>query len=329
MTDQRDDNRPEPEALLSEARKEGRGKLKVFLGMAPGVGKTYAMLQAAQQRLKEGRDIAVGIVESHGRKETEALCAGLEILPRKELTYKGRAFEEMDLDALLGRKPEIAVVDELAHTNIEGSRHTKRYQDVEELLASGIDVYSTLNIQHLDSLNDVIERITGIEVRETVPDSVLQQADEIELVDLPPDELIQRLREGKVYIGDQAYLAIRNFFSRGNLNALREMALRTAAERVDKDVIDYLKTHNTPELWSPHDRLLVCVDESGNADNLVRTAARMASRAKIQLIALYVEGSADAVMTEKEKNNITEALKSCRKTRRGSRHDPGRREYRR
>ena len=313
MTDQRDETRPEPEALLSEAKKEGRGKLKVFLGMAPGVGKTYAMLQAAQQRRKEGRDIVVGIVESHGRKETEALSAGLELLPRKELPYKGRTFEEMDLDALLARKPEIAVVDELAHTNIEGSRHTKRYQDVEELLATGIDVYSTLNIQHLDSLNDVIERITGIAVRETLPDSVLQAADEIELVDLPPDELIQRLREGKVYLGDHAYQAIRNFFSRGNLTALREMALRTAAERVDKDVIDYLKTHAISELWSPRDRLLVCVDESGNSDNLIRTAARLASRAKVQWIALYVEGSADALMTEKEKNNITEALRLAEK----------------
>lgn len=313
MTDLRNDKRPEPEALLSEAKKEGRGKLKVFLGMAPGVGKTYAMLLAARQRSKEGRDVVVGVVESHGRKETEALFAGLEILPRQNLTYRGRAFEEMDLDALIARKPEIAIVDELAHSNIEGSRHTKRFQDVEELQAAGIDVYSTLNIQHLASLNDVIERITGVAVRETVPDSVLQTADEIELVDLPPDELIQRLSEGKVYTGDQAYLAIRNFFSRGNLTALREMALRTAAERVDKDVIDYLKTHAGSELWSPSDRMLACVDESGVADALVRTAARMASRAKIQWIALYVESSADTVMTDREKNNVTQALSLAEK----------------
>lgn len=310
---EKDDNRPEPEALLTEAKKEGRGKLKIFLGMAPGVGKTYAMLLAAQQRRREGRDIVVGVVESHGRKETEALFAGMDILPRKTLMYKGRAFEEMDLDAILARKPEIAVVDELAHTNIEGSRHVKRYHDVEEILAAGINVYSTLNIQHLDSLNDVIEKITGIEVRETLPDSVLQTADEIELVDLPPDELIQRLREGKVYMEDQAHLAIRNFFSRGNLTALREMALRTAAERVDRDVIDYLKTHAEADLWSPRDRLLVCVDESGNADNLIRTAARNASRSKVQWIALYVESGADAMMTDKEKNNIAEALSLAEK----------------
>ena len=302
------DNRPTPESLLQVAQKEGRGKLNIFLGMAPGVGKTYAMLQAGQQRQREGRDVVVGIVETHGRKETEALVHGLTILPRQSLTYRGRAFQEMDLDAILTRKPQLVLVDELAHTNVEGARHIKRYQDVEEILAAGIDVYTTLNIQHLDSMNDVIESITQIKVRETLPDSVLHTADEIELIDLPPDELIQRLREGKVYVEDQAHYAIRNFFSRGNLTALREMALRTAAERVDKDVIDYMKTHAVSEMWPTRDRLLVCVDESGNADSLIRTAARAAARAKTQWIALYVEGHADALMSDKEKNNITAAL---------------------
>jgi two-component system sensor histidine kinase KdpD len=308
MTATNPDKRPEPQALLSEAQKEGRGRLKLFLGMAPGVGKTYAMLQAAQQRRTEGRDVVVGVVETHGRRETEALCAGLEMLPRRSLTYRGRNFEEMDLDGLLARKPEIALVDELAHSNIEGARHTKRYHDVEELLDAGIDVYSTLNIQHLDSLTDVIQRITGVVVRETLPDSVLLRADEIELVDLPPDELIQRLREGKVYLGEQAYLAIQNFFSRGNLTALREIALRTAAERVDRDVIDYLKTHAGEERLSPRDRLLVCIDGKPNANRLIRTAARMASRARIPWIALHIESRSDAAATEKEKNTIAEAM---------------------
>jgi two-component system sensor histidine kinase KdpD len=203
----KDSSRPEPDALLKELNKEGKGKLKVFLGAAPGVGKTYAMLRAAARRKQDGRDVVIGLVETHGRKETESLILDLEVIPRQTMTYRGKVFQEMDIDALLARKPELALVDEMAHTNIEGSRHAKRYQDIEELLANGIDVYTTLNIQHLESLNDIVQRITRVKVQETLPDSALKLADEIELIDLPPEELIQRLREGKVYMPDQAQMA--------------------------------------------------------------------------------------------------------------------------
>jgi len=220
--------RPSPEALLELAREEqdGRGHLKIFLGAAPGVGKTYEMLLSGRARLSAGDDVVAGIVETHGRAETEALLTGLEIIPRMSSEYKGRVLDEMDLDALLVRRPKLALVDELAHTNAPGSRHPKRYLDVEELLAAGVDVYTTLNIQHVESLNDVVEQITGIRVRETVPDSILDRADDIEVIDLAPDELMQRLREGKVYVPKDAERALKNYFSPGNLTALRELALR-------------------------------------------------------------------------------------------------------
>ncbi len=203
------DHRPSPEALLREATQEGRGRLKIFVGAAPGVGKTYEMLQAAQTKRREGIDVVVGIVETHGRKETEALLDGLEIVPRRKIEYKGHWLEEMDLDAILARRPRLVLVDELAHTNAPGSRHPKRYLDVEELIAAGIDVYTTLNIQHLESLNDVVARITRIRIRETVPDSIIDRADDIEVVDLTPEDLIQRLKEGKVYVPQQAERAVR------------------------------------------------------------------------------------------------------------------------
>ena len=218
MADQQRDpeQRPSPEALLEAARKEEsrQGKLKIFVGAAPGVGKTYEMLQEARARLKDGVDVVVGVVETHGRKETEALLEGLEVIPRRRLDYKGRVLEEMDLDALLARRPKLALVDELAHTNAPGSRHPKRYLDVEELLSNGIDVYTTLNIQHIESLNDVVAQITRVRVRETVPDSILDRADNIELVDITPDDLIQRLKEGKVYVPEQAERALEHFFAR-------------------------------------------------------------------------------------------------------------------
>ena len=207
MNDDRD-SRPSPDALLAEAQREERGRLKVFLGAAPGVGKTYAMLEAAHERKREGVDVVAGVVETHGRRETQVLLDGLEVLPPLAMEYRGHSFREMDLDGLLKRRPQLALVDELAHTNVPGARHVKRWQDVEELLAAGIDVYTTLNIQHLESLNDVVERISGIKVRETLPDSVLSTANEIELIDLPPDDLIKRLREGKVYVPEQARRAI-------------------------------------------------------------------------------------------------------------------------
>ena len=307
MIDKR--SRPEPDALLTEARKEGRGRLKIFLGAAPGVGKTYAMLQAAQRRKAENCDVIAGIVESHGRKETEALFQGLEIIPRIDLIYRGQSFQEMDLDAILERKPQLVLVDELAHTNIEGSRHAKRWQDIEELLKSGIDVYSTLNVQHLESLNEIVQRITWVKIRETLPDSVLAMADEIELIDLPPEELIQRLREGKVYMPDQAQMAIKHYFSKGNLTALRELAMRTAAERVDSDMIGYMKAHGVSALWPVRERLIVCINESGHAADLIRATSRQAKKDRVPWIALHVESNTDHLLSESEKDYIDDAMR--------------------
>jgi two-component system sensor histidine kinase KdpD len=304
-----EEGRPLPEALLEEARKEGRGRLKIFLGPYPGVGKTYSMLQAAQERRREAVEVVVGVVETHGRAETEALLRGLEIVPRRKLSYRGRVFGEMDLDALLWRRPKLALVDELAHTNIPGSRHTKRWQDVEELLSAGIDVYTTLNIQHLESLNDVVARISGVRVRETLPDKVLEMADEIELVDLPPDDLIQRLREGKVYIRDQVGRAIHNFFSKGNLTAFRELAMRAAAARVDAQMVDYMRAHAIAGPWPTQDRLLVCINESPVAKKLVRTAKRMADRAHMPWLAVSVHTPRHDSLPDDAKDRIAEALR--------------------
>src|SRR5262245_18249452 len=236
------DTRPSPEALLAAAAREGRGKLKIFLGAAPGVGKTYEMLQAARRRKADGVDVVIGVVETHGRKETEALLEGFETLPRRQVNYQGRILWEMDVDAILVRRPALVLVDELAHTNAPGSRHPKRYLDVEELLAAGIDVFSTLNIQHIESLNDVVAQITRIRVRETVPDRVLVAA-QVEVIDLTPDELIQRLHEGKVYVRDATQRALKHYFSPGNLTALRELALQRAAERVDEQMLSYMQQH--------------------------------------------------------------------------------------
>src|SRR6185437_727971 len=236
MADDRTDrnSRPSPEALLRQAGQEGHGRLKVFLGAAPGVGKTYEMLAQARRRKLDGIDVVIGVVETHGRVETDLLTKSLEKIPKKRIPYKGRVLAEMDLDAILQRKPKLVLVDELAHTNAEGSRHPKRYMDVEELLAAGIDVYATLNVQHLESLNDVVAQITRIRVRETVPDRVLDEADGIELVDTTADDLLERLQEGKVYVKDQAQRALKHFFQPGNLAALRELALRRAAQHVDR-----------------------------------------------------------------------------------------------
>src|SRR5207344_2073490 len=245
------EKRPSPEALLEAARQEeGRvGKLRIFVGAAPGVGKTYEMLQQARARKKDGYDVVIGVVETHGRKETEALLEGLEIIPCRRLEYRGQWFEEMDLDAIIARRPQIVLVDELAHTNVEGSRHPKRYLDVEELLGRGINVYSTVNIQHIESLNDVVAQITHVRVRETVPDSIFDRADAIELVDLTPDDLIQRLKEGKVYVPRQAERALEHFFSPANLTALRELALRRTAERVDEQLLDEMQARAISGPW--------------------------------------------------------------------------------
>ncbi len=301
--------RPAPDALLAEAEKEGRGRLKIFLGAAPGVGKTYSMLEAARDRVARGVDVVVGIVETHGRAETERLLAGLEILPRHTIPYQGRQLPEMDLDGLITRHPRLALVDELAHTNVAGSRHPKRWQDVEELLNAGIDVFATLNVQHLESLNDIIERISGVRVRETLPDKVLELADEIELIDLPPEELIERLRQGKVYVQAQIARAIQNFFSKGNLTALRELAMRVAADRVDAQMTAHMRSHAIPGPWPANERLLVCVNESPVAKALVRAAKRMAERARIPWIAVSVVTPGTESLSESAKDAIAETLR--------------------
>jgi len=281
-------DRPDPDALLKEVGETDRGRLKIFLGAAPGVGKTYAMLEEARSAKAEGRDVVVGLVETHGRRETERLLIGLETVPRKVLIYRGRSFPEMDLDAVLARKPELVLVDELAHTNVSGSRHPKRWQDIEEILNAGIDVYTTVNVQHLESLNDIVERISGIVVRETVPDAVLETADEIKIIDIAPDDLLKRLREGKVYVPEQARRALDRFFSKGNLTALRELALRVAAERVDRQMTDYMRAHGVTGTWPARERFLVCVGTGGDPDRLVRTGKRMADRNRAPWIVLHV-----------------------------------------
>jgi two-component system sensor histidine kinase KdpD len=303
------DQRPSPEALLETATAEGRGRLKLFLGAAPGVGKTYEMLGSALRRKQDGVDVVIGVVETHGRVETERLLRGLEPVPRRRIDYKGRILEEMDLDAVLARKPQLVLVDELAHTNAPGSRHPKRYLDVEELLAAGIDVFTALNIQHLESLNDVIAKITRIRVRETVPDSIIDRADEIEVVDLTPEELIQRLREGKVYVRDQAQRALKHYFSPGNLTALRELALRRTAERVDEQMLSYMRAHAISGPWAAGERVLVCVSESPLSGQLVRHARRVADRLKATWVALYVETPRHHHLTETERDRVADALR--------------------
>jgi two-component system, OmpR family, sensor histidine kinase KdpD len=281
--------RPKPEAFLDEARAHsGRGKLKIFLGASPGVGKTYAMLEEARMRQRAGIDVVVALIETHGRAETAALLGELESLPRRRVDYRGQALGELDLDALLARRPRLALIDEFAHTNAPGSRHPKRWQDVMEVIAAGIDVTTTLNIQHIESLNDAIARITGVRVQETVPDEVLQRADEIELIDLTPEELIKRLKDGKIYVPQQAGRALDNFFTRGKLTALRELALRTAARRVDADMLAWMEANAVRGPWPTDERLLVCVNEAPVAKTLVRTGKRMADRARIPWLVVTV-----------------------------------------
>ena len=315
MTDDRSEraNRPSPEALLEQAEHEGRGRLKVFLGAAPGVGKTFEMLVTAQAKRREGIDVVVGVVETHGRKETEALLEGLEIIPRRRVEYKGRWLEEMDLDAILQRRPKLVLVDELAHSNAPGSRHPKRYLDVEELRDAGIDVYTTLNIQHLESLNDVVAKITRIWVRETVPDSIIDRADDVEVVDLTPDDLIQRLREGKVYMPQQAERAIRHYFQPGNLTALRELALRRTAQRVDEQMVSYMRAHAIPGPWAAGERVLVCVNENPSSLAVVRSARRLADRLRAPWTAIHIETSHTLRLSELERDVIAEALRLAEK----------------
>jgi len=303
------DPRPSPDALLKQAGREGRGRLKVFLGAAPGVGKTYEMLSQGRARKFDGVDVVIGVVETHGRAETETLTKGFETVPRKRSLYKGRVLAEMDIDAILQRKPKLALVDELAHTNAEGSRHPKRYLDVEELLAAGIDVYTTVNVQHIESLNDVVAQITRIRVRETVPDRLLDEAHEIELVDTTADDLLKRLREGKVYVKAQAERALKHFFSPGNLTALRELALRRTAQRVDRDMTDYMQTHAIGGPWAAGERIMVCVNEHPASAELVRRARRLADNARAEWTAVYVEGPRHLSFGEPQKDRIAETLR--------------------
>jgi two-component system, OmpR family, sensor histidine kinase KdpD len=313
MADQRraSEHRPSPEALLEAARREeGRvGKLRIFVGAAPGVGKTYEMLQQAHARKKDGYDIVVGIVETHGRKDTEALLSGLEVIPRKKVEYKGQTLEEMDLDAIIARHPQIVLVDELAHTNVDGSRHPKRYLDVEELMSHGIDVYTTVNIQHIESLNDVVAQITHVRVRETVPDAVFDRADAVELVDLTPEDLIQRLKEGKVYVPKQAERALEHFFSPANLTALRELALRRTADRVDEQLLTEMQAHAIQGPWAAGERILVCISEDPRGAGLVRYAKRLADRLHGPWVALYVESRRTLQLSEEERDRIADTLR--------------------
>jgi two-component system, OmpR family, sensor histidine kinase KdpD len=301
--------RPSPETLPTATQWDHRGRLKVFLGAAPGVGKTYAMLHAAQVRKREGVDVIVGLVETHGRPETQALLQGLEVLPRRRSEYRGTHLDEMDLDAILARKPQLVLVDELAHTNVPGSRHPKRYLDIEELIAAGIDVYTTVNVQHVESLNDAIAQITGVRVRETIPDTMLESAAEIQLIDLPPEELIQRLHEGKVYVPDRARQALEHYFRPGNLNALRELALRRTADRVDDQMQSYMQAQAIPGPWPTTERIMVCVSPSPLSARLVRAAKRRADRRNAPWLAVYVEMPSYERLSDQDRDRVSRTLR--------------------
>ena len=303
------EGRPSPDALLETAEREGRGRLKIFLGAAPGVGKTYEMLMSGRARLADGTDVVIGVVETHGRRETQALVEGFEVVPRKAVDYKGRTLDEMDLDAIIARRPALALVDELAHSNAPGSRHPKRYLDVQELLTQGIDVYTTLNIQHVESLNDIVAQITRVTVRETVPDSIIDRADDVEIIDLTPDDLIKRLHEGKVYVPTTARRAIENYFSPGNLTALRELALRRTAQRVDEQLLTHMQAHAIEGPWAAGDRVLVAVDEHPRGASLVRYARRQADRLRCPWAALHVETSRSANLPDADKDRLAATMR--------------------
>lgn len=307
-------SRPDPDALLAAVKREqekvARGRLKIFFGMAAGVGKTYAMLQAAHALQARGLEVVVGYVETHGRVETQELLEGLQVIPRLKLKYRELELEEMDLDAILQRRPEYVLVDELAHTNVEGARHRKRYQDVLELLDNGINVYTTLNVQHVESLIDTINQITSIQVQETVPDGILDRADEIELIDLPPEELLKRLAEGKVYTPERSAVAIQNFFRKGNLTALREIALRKTAERVGMDLQDYMQVHHIEGTWKIISRLMVAVGASPYSEQLIRWTRRLAATMEAPWVAVYVKTSGP--MADREEKRLKENMALAR-----------------
>ncbi len=303
-----DDSRPTPEALLASLATAGRGRLKVFLGAAPGVGKTYAMLTAAREKHEQGADLVVALVETHRRAETEALLTGLPVLPRRAVAYRGTTLDELDLDAVLARRPALVLVDELAHTNAPGGRHAKRYLDIEELLAAGIDVWTTVNVQHVESLNDAVAQITGVRVRETVPDGFFESADEVEVIDLPPAELLERLNEGKVYVPEYAAAAVQHFFRPGNLAALRELALRHVASRVGDRVRTYMRAHAILGPWPTTERIVVCVSPSPHSPSLVRTAARRAQARHCDWTAVYVKGARHYHLADADRDRVAATL---------------------
>jgi two-component system, OmpR family, sensor histidine kinase KdpD len=305
-------SRPKPEEILARLKKEERsaseGKLKIFMGAAPGVGKTYTMLEEAHKLLKQKVDVVAGCVVTHGRAETEALLHGIEAIPEKQIEYRTTTLKEFDLDAALERKPYLILIDELAHTNVPGSRHEKRWQDVEELLSAGINVYATLNIQHLESTNDVVAQITGVRVRETVPDSVFEKAYEVELVDLPPDDLIQRLQEGKIYVPEYSKTALKSFFRKGNLIALRELALRSLAERVDAQVQEYRRDEAVHEVWPVGERIIVCVGTGPLSPRLVRATKRMSTRLHADWVAVSVETPRYERLPQKDRDRVLKSM---------------------
>ncbi|HXV80204.1 MAG TPA: sensor histidine kinase KdpD [Candidatus Binatia bacterium] len=308
-----DEKRPNPDALLkrvqAEESRQLEGKLKIFFGANPGVGKTYAMLEAAHEQRRDGVDVVIGVVETHGRAETETLVEGLELLPRKPVEYRGTVLQEFDLDAALARRPTVILIDELAHTNAPGLRHAKRWQDVQELLKAGITVYTTVNVQHLESLNDVVAQITGVRVRETVPDSVIERADDVELVDLPPDDLLQRLKDGKVYIPEQIQHAIQHFFTKGNLIALRELALRRTAERVDQQMEVYRRDHAVIRTWPAAETIMVCVNMKPRGPRLIRAARQMAADLHAKWIAVYVQIPRHLRLPQAERDRLVQTLR--------------------
>lgn len=305
------ESRPDPDQLLARIQSEeiesGRGKLKIFFGANAGVGKTYAMLAAAHEQTKNKRVVA-GVVETHGRKDTVAMLEGIEVLPLKEIDYKGKRLKEFDLDQALIEKPDLILIDELAHSNVEGSRHPKRWQDVEELLAAGINVYSTVNVQHIETLNDIVGGITGVRVWETVPDHIFDSADEVVLVDLPPDELLQRLRDGKVYLPQQAERATKNFFRKGNLIALRELALRRSADRLDSEIVKYRKDNAVSTVWKTRESILACVGPGDEGENVIRSAARIAAQLQIPWHAIYVETPKLQNLSQKARERILKTI---------------------
>lgn len=310
MSNSSDFQKPDPQALLSEVMKEEsrRGRFKIFLGYAPGVGKTYKMLEHARIAKERGIDVVVGVVETHNRAETEKLLEGLEIIARREIDYKNVVLYEMDVEAIIRRRPQLVLVDELAHTNAPGSQYEKRFQDIEILLANKINVYTTVNIQHIESLNDTVAQITGVRIRETVPDNIFDKADEIDVVDIPLEQLQERLKEGKVYAPDLAGKALENYFKRGNLLALREIAFRRAANKLDQELINYMKARGIAGPWAISERLLVCIGVSPFAKKLVRKAYQMASELKAEWYAVYVETPGHLTLSQKERINLTETL---------------------